>query len=70
MLWTIMDESTVMEGTDKIKNAEKYIYAGRPILGCPVENGKVQIIQLLTSNPADFLDPRFTPGKTVYAKKM
>lgn len=70
MLWTILNEDTIMEGIDKINNAEEYIYQQRRILGYPSENGKICIVRLISSNPSDFLDPRFTPGNLVNAKKM
>lgn len=70
MLWTVMQEDAIMEGVDKIKAAEDYMYENRHILGYPTTTGKVCIVRVLSSNPNDFLDPRFTPGNLVNAKKM
>lgn len=70
MLWTIMPEDFIMENNDKINHAQEYLYEGRRILGYPRENGKVEIVQLLSSNPADYLNPRLSPGSTVFAKKL
>lgn len=70
MLWTVMAENAVMEGIDKVKAAEEYEYENRRILGYPTPSGKICIVQILSSNPSDFLDPRFTPGNLVAAKKI
>ena len=70
MLWTVMEESAVMEGMDKIKEAEEYEYENRRILGYPTDSGKICIVRIISSNPSDFLNPRFAPGNLVNAKKM
>ncbi len=70
MLWTVMEENAVMEGMDKIKAAEEYEYENRHILGYPTESGKICIVRIISSNPSDFLDPRFAPGNLVTAKKI
>lgn len=70
MLWTIMPEDIIMADSDKIKTAQEYSYRNRRILGYPAADGKVCIIQILSTNPRDFLDPRFQPGSLVDCKKL
>lgn len=70
MLWTIMPEDVIFEESNKINSAEEYLYFNRKILALPAKEGKVKIVQLISSNPIDYLDPRFTPGNLVFAKKL
>lgn len=70
MLWTIMPEDVVMAGEDKISACREYSYRRRRILGYPAADGKVCIVQILSTDPKDFLDPRFQPGNLVDCEKL
>ena len=69
MIWTIMPEDVIMEGSDQIKASQEYTYRQRRILGYPVEDGRVCIVQIISSDPKDYLDPRFQPGTLVDCRK-
>ena len=59
-----------MNESEQIQKTEKYMYKNRCILGYPTQNGQVRITQLISSDPADYLRPEFSPGMVVNAKKL
>lgn len=65
MLWTVMDENKVMEHSAEIEAPREYIYRHKLILGYPLPRGKVMISALISSEPKDFLNPDFFPGRII-----
>lgn len=70
MLWTVIPPLEIIRGIEKIPPTGEYAYQNRRILGYPTAEGKVCIVRTLSTDPADFLDPRFQPGNIVLAKKL
>jgi len=63
LLWTIMQEDTVLDGIDQQREFQYKHYMGRNIIVESQENGKEVIVQLLSTDPNDFLNQFLSPGK-------
>lgn len=68
MLWTIMQEDAILEGIDQLSANQYKQYQGKDIIYRSNENGKDVIVQLLSTNPNDFLDQSLEPGKEILPK--
>jgi len=62
MLWTIMPEETILEGLDKPKTLQRMTYLGKDVIVEKGESGKGTIVQLISTDPRDFLREEFRPG--------
>ena len=65
LLWTIMPEETVLEGIDQLPRCQYKHYMGKDVMVEPRENGKGIIVQLLSTDPNDFMNQLFSPGKEI-----
>lgn len=65
MIWSIIPTELIFEGADQMKAPRSLNYQGKKILAREGADGKFSLISLLSSDPADFLDSRFTPGSVV-----
>lgn len=62
LLWTIMPEETVLDGYDRPRHYREIVSGGRKLIVERGEDGTTNVVQLLSSNPQDFLMPEFFPG--------
>lgn len=62
LLWTVMPEETVLEGYDRPRHYQQIFSDGRKLIVERGEDGIAKVVQLLSSNPQDFLMPEFFPG--------
>lgn len=65
MLYTIIPEDVVLENMDKITACKDIAYKGRRLLVQPCDHNRYQIVQLISSDPNDFLLPEFAPGSII-----
>ena len=65
MLWTIMPEEAILEGWDQERDYRCKNYQGKDVIIETKEDGKGVIVQLISTNPNDFLDQQFAPGKEI-----
>jgi len=65
ILWTVIPEEIVMEGMDKPRRIKMVSWQGRQLLVEPGTNGRSRIVRLLSSDPNDFLDPEYAPGREI-----
>jgi hypothetical protein len=66
VLHTIVPPEVVWQNSDKIVSPQELIYLGQKVLAIPLEQpGEFQLVQLLSSNPALFLDSNFQPGRVI-----
>lgn len=65
MLWTIIPEDTVLEGIDQQRDYQYKHYMGKDVIVESQENGKGIIVQLLSTDPNDFLNQLLSPGKEI-----
>ncbi|MBT9133347.1 MAG: hypothetical protein DDT38_00068 [Firmicutes bacterium] len=63
MLYTIIPEEIVLADLEKVSASQEITFRGRRLRVLPLPDGKYQIVQLISSNPCDFLSPEFAPGK-------
>lgn len=66
ILYTVMPLELVFE--DKARPGDEIIettYLGRQVLSKAGTGGQRQIVRLLSTDPADFLDSRFFPGQAI-----
>ncbi|MEL7564299.1 MAG: YlzJ-like family protein [Dehalobacterium sp.] len=63
MLWTIMQEDTVLVGIDQQRDYQYKQYLGKNVIVESQDNGKEVIVQLLSTDPNDFLNQFLSPGK-------
>lgn len=67
MIWSIIPEEMIFDGAEKLnKNKYQVInYKGKKVMVMIMPNGDAQIVSLLSSNPLDFIDQRFSPGSCI-----
>lgn len=63
MIWSIMPEDFLFDADPQQEQLLQCSYLGRQLLVKPVGNGQGQIMSLLSTDPADFLDARFQAGR-------
>lgn len=57
MIWSIIPEEFIFAGEEAAAGPSQQQYLGRQVL---VSGGR--IVSLLSTDPSDFLDARFSPG--------
>jgi hypothetical protein len=62
MLYTVIPEEAVLQGLEDLKASEEIYYRGRRLLVQPLSFRQVRIVQLISSDPTDYLDMELTPG--------
>ncbi len=65
LIWTIIPEDLVFAGIENVKSGREVMYCGRRLLVSPMPEGKMCIMRVISSNPRDFMDPRFQPGTVI-----
>lgn len=65
MLYTIVPEEIVLGELDKVSASQELTYRGKRVRVLPLADGKYQIVQLISSNPNDFLRSEFSPGAII-----
>ncbi|HSH25516.1 MAG TPA: YlzJ-like family protein [Massilibacterium sp.] len=65
-----MEEMILMQNhywnqTNESKKEKMYVWKQRPVLCVEKKGGKLEVIQLLSTDPADFLIADFQPGKEI-----
>lgn len=69
ILYTPMSPEQVWEGHDKMPPAPvEMVIGGRQLLVQTDNHREGTIVRLISTDPADFLDPRFQPGNRVVFK--
>ncbi|HET7578527.1 MAG TPA: YlzJ-like family protein [Bacillales bacterium] len=72
ILYTILPDQVVLdeedEATEKADKQQLIEFDGRQILIEPLTENEWQIVRLLSSDPQDFLNPRYQPGNIVPVK--
>lgn len=64
--YTPLPLESVFEGWDKPRSAAKEVVVkGVTMLVEPVNESEAKIVRVISSNPQDFLNPSFSPGKTI-----
>ncbi len=66
MLHTIVPPEVVWQNSDKIIAPQELTYLGQKVLAEPLDQpGEFKLIQLLSSDPALFLNTAFQPGTVI-----
>jgi hypothetical protein len=60
-----MPEEAILDGYDQKRDYRYKNYLGKNVIVESRENGKGVIVQLLSTNPNDFLDSTFLPGNEI-----
>lgn len=65
--YTPLPIESVFEGYDESQSAlEEIVFQGVSMMVEPQENGKqATIVRVISSNPQDYLNPDFAPGKVI-----
>lgn len=66
MLYTIVPPETIWQNSDKIVPPQELVYLGQKVLAEPLtQPGEFKLVQLLSSDPALFLNTAFQPGTVI-----
>lgn len=65
LLWTVVPPEMIFAGEEGRRPA-LWRYMGRALYVSEGTDGTGTIVELLSTDPADFLDPRLTPGRKIY----
>ncbi|HHW99346.1 MAG TPA: hypothetical protein GX738_06920 [Firmicutes bacterium] len=66
MLYTIVPPEVIWQNSDKITAPQELIYRGQKVLAEPLpQPGEFKLVQLLSSDPALFLNSAFQPGTII-----
>ena len=66
MLYTIVPPEVIWQNSDKITAPQALIYRGQKVLAEPLpQPGEFKLMQLLSSDPALFLNSAFQPGTII-----
>lgn len=65
VLYTIVPEEIVLADLDKVTHSEEMIYRGKRILVQRLDWQRLRIVQLVSSDPADYLDNGLQPGTVI-----
>lgn len=65
MIWSIMPEELIIGNEERGPAMKEITYQNRRMLATPLPSGKMCIVRMLSSNPRDFMDPRFQPGNVI-----
>jgi len=65
ILWTPMQLELVLEGMENMTTPDycRISHQGVPMLVEKTDGGRKRIARLLSTNPADYLNADYTPGK-------
>ena len=62
MIWSIVPEELLQGGNSELRQMD---YLGRKVLARKNADGVYELSALLSSDPQDFLDPRFAVGSII-----
>ena len=65
MIWSIIPESVIFAGSIESGQIRQICYQGRKVLVRQASSGSGEIVGLISSDPADFLSPKYAPGTLV-----
>ncbi|HHY42264.1 MAG TPA: hypothetical protein GX514_05390 [Thermoanaerobacterales bacterium] len=65
VLYTSMPIELVMEGIDRKYEFKEVEIEGVKLIIEPIGINQGKIVKLLSTNPQDFLNPNFSPGKII-----
>lgn len=65
LLWTVVPEEIIMDGMDKPREYRKVRHMEKDMVVELGEDGKKTVVQLLSTDPFDFLASDFSPGKEI-----
>lgn len=65
VLYTIIPEEIVFQSNEEISASQEIIYNGKRILVQPIDFKSFRIVQLISSDPSDYLLTDFQPGSVV-----
>lgn len=65
MLWTVMPEEAILNGIDEKRDYQLKQYRGKDIIVESKKDSKGIIVQLLSTDPADYLDTAYSPGNEI-----
>ncbi len=66
MIWSIISEEEIFAGEPmKVPALRSVDYLGKRLLVRPGADGQGEIVSLLSTDPADFLDGRLAPGTRI-----
>lgn len=69
LLYTIVPEEIVFKRSeDEIESTQEIVYGGKKMLVYPVGFKQFQVVQLISSDPNDFLDTELQPGSVITLK--
>jgi len=63
MLYTIIPVELVLEGLEDLSACQEITYNGSLLMVRPIGLQQVQVVQLISSDPADYLNPELQPGR-------
>jgi hypothetical protein len=67
IIYTTIPLELVFEGFDQYQpKFEEIEYQGVKLMIEPQGPYQAKIVRLLSSNPRDYLNPRYSPGNTIY----
>ena len=66
ILYTPLSESDIFPTTDNTyANRQCVTYEGRTVFVEKNNNGEYQLVQLLSTDPQDYLNDKYTPGSII-----
>ena len=65
MIWSIIPEEVIFGEVLEETALRQGSYLGRQVMLRPCEDGKGEIVSVMSTNPLDFLDSRLQPGTRV-----
>ncbi len=65
LIWSIMPETVIFAGLENIEAGREILYCGRRLVVSELPGGKMCVMRVISSNPRDFMDPRFQPGAII-----
>lgn len=66
ILYTPLSESDIFpQSTEQFANRECITYEGKMVIAERNTDGSYQMVQLLSTNPQDFLNEKYSPGTTI-----
>ena len=65
VLYTIVPEEVIFQSTEEIAASQEVVYNGKRILVQPIDFKSFKIVQLISSDPSDYLLTDFQPGSVI-----
>lgn len=65
ILYTLMPLNAVLDGIDKEYKLDEIDISGIKLLVEPVDSKHGKVARLISSNPQDYLNPKYFPGNII-----